>query len=120
MLRHALAHHGQVARTAACNACRHSDQRLARSLLLAHERARTDEFRTTHEFAGAMLGVRAEITIAAGQLQRAGFIRYKRGCIEVADRHGSESAACECHGIVRRACGALLGPPAGSKGVYRR
>ena len=120
LLRYALAHFEQVARTAACNGRHHTDQRLARWLLMAHDRAKDDEFPMTHEFLAMMLGVRrAGITIAAGQLQKAGFIRYERGCIEVTDRPGLESVACECYGIVRRAQDRLLGPPAGLKGVYR-
>jgi CRP-like cAMP-binding protein len=120
LLRYALVHHGQVARTAACNGRHHTDQRLARWLLMAHDRAEGDEFPMTHEFLSMMLGVRrAGVTVAAGQLQKAGFIRYERGCITVTDRPGLESAVCECYGVVRRACDALLGPPAGSRGVYR-
>ena len=120
LLRYALVHHGQVARTAACNGRHHIDQRLARWLLMAHDRARTDEFPMTHEFLAMMLGVRrAGITVAAGQLQRAGFIRYERGCVEVTDRPGLESASCECYGVVRRAQERLLGPPPGTRGVYR-
>jgi CRP-like cAMP-binding protein len=121
LLRYALVHHGQVARTAACNGRHHTDQRLARWLLMAHDRAKTDEFPMTHEFLSMMLGVRrAGITVAAGQLQKAGFIRYERGCIEVTDRPGLESASCECYGVVRRAYDDLLGPPEGTRGVYRR
>jgi hypothetical protein len=69
-----------------------------------------------------MLGVRrAGITVAAGALQKAGFIRYERGCIEVTDRPGLESASCECYGVVRRAQDRLLGPPEGAtRGEYRR
>jgi CRP-like cAMP-binding protein len=119
LLRYALVHHGQVARTAACNGRHHTDQRLARWLLMAHDRATKDEFPMTHEFLSMMLGVRrAGISVAAGQLHKAGLIRYERGCIEVTDRPGLEAAACECYGIVRRARDALLGP-AGSKEVYR-
>jgi CRP-like cAMP-binding protein len=121
LLRYALVHQGQVARTAACNGRHHTDQRLARWLLMAHDRSQGDEFPMTHEFLSMMLGVRrAGITVAAGQLQKAGFIRYERGCIEVTDRPGLESAACECYGVVRRAQDSLLGPPAASRGVYRR
>ena len=102
LLRYALIHHGQVARTAACNGRHHTDQRLARWLLMAHDRARMDEFPMTHEFLSLMLGVRrAGITVAAGQLQKAGFIRYERGCIAVTDRPGLEGAACECYALVR-------------------
>jgi hypothetical protein len=74
----------------------------------------------THEFLGLMLGLRrAGITIAAGVLQKAGFIRYARGHMEVTDRPGLESVACECYGVVRRAQDQLLGLPPGSRGVYR-
>jgi CRP-like cAMP-binding protein len=121
LLRYALVHHGQVARTAACNGRHHTDQRLARWLLMAHDRVEADEFPMTHEFLSMMLGVRrAGITVAAGQLQKAGFIRYERGCIEMTDRSGLESASCECYGVVRRAYDDLLGPPEGTRGVYRR
>ena len=120
LLRYALVHHGQVARTAACNGRHHTDQRLARWLLMAHDRARTDEFPMTHEFLGLMLGVRrAGITVAAGQFQKAGFIHYERGCIDVTDRPGLESVACECYGIVRRASDRLFGVAEGWRSTYR-
>jgi CRP-like cAMP-binding protein len=122
LLRYALVHHGQVARTAACNGRHHTEQRLARWLLMAHDRSEGDEFPMTHEFLSMMLGVRrAGVTVAAGVLQRAGFIRYERGHMEVTDRPGLESASCECYGVVRRAYDGLLGPPpGGAGGVYRR
>jgi CRP-like cAMP-binding protein len=124
LLRYALVHHGQVARTAACNGRHHVEQRLARWLLMAHDRTTgNDEFPMTHEFLSMMLGVRrAGITIAAGQLQKAGFIRYERGCIEVTDRPGLESVACECYGVARRASDILLGEASatGPRGEYRR
>ena len=122
LLRYALVHHGQVARTAACNGRHHTEQRLARWLLMAHDRSEGDDFPMTHEFLSMMLGVRrAGVTVAAGVLHRAGFIRYDRGRIEVTDRAGLEAATCECYGVVRRAYERLLGPPPGSaRGVYRR
>jgi CRP-like cAMP-binding protein len=123
LLRYALFHHGQVARTAACNGRHHVDQRLARWLLMAHDRADGDEFPMTHDFLSTMLGVRrAGVTVAAGQLQKAGFIRYERGRIEITDRPGLESVTCECYGTVRRAFGTLFGVATGSgpSGEYRR
>ena len=50
-----------------------------------------------------MLGVRrAGVTIAAGVLQKAGFIRYHIGQMTITDRPGLESVACECYGIIKR------------------
>jgi CRP-like cAMP-binding protein len=120
LLRYALVHHGQVARTAACNGRHHIDQRLARWLLMAHDRSEGDEFAMTHEFLSMMLGVRrAGITVTAGTLQKAGLIRYNRGRIEVTDRPGLESVACECYGIVRRASDRLFGMAVRSRDTYR-
>ena len=120
LLRYALVHHGQVARTAACNGRHHTEERLARWLLIAHDRAEVDDLPMTHELLSMMLGVRrAGVTVAAGALQRAGLIRYERGRIQITDRPGLEAAACECYGIARRAQDRLLGLPAGAAGVYR-
>ena len=121
LLRYALAHFEQVARTAACNNLHHTEQRLARWLLMAHDRVEGDKFPMTHEFLSMMLGVRrAGVTVAAGTLQKAGLIRYAAGRMEITDRPGLEAAACECYGIARRAHDRLLGPPAGTSRPYWR
>ncbi|MCI0755057.1 Crp/Fnr family transcriptional regulator [Teichococcus vastitatis] len=115
LLRYALAHFEQVARTGACNGRHPIDQRLARWLLMAHDRAGGDAFPMTHEFLSMMLGVRrAGVTVAAGLLQKAGHIRYERGRIEITNRTGLEACACECYGAARRAQDRLLHslPPA--------
>jgi hypothetical protein len=57
--------------------------------------------------------------VSAGHLQKAGFIRYERGRIEVTDRPGLESVACECYGMVRRASDRLLNPELARRDVYR-
>jgi CRP-like cAMP-binding protein len=114
LLRYAHAHHAQVAQTAACNGHHLLEERLARWLLMAHDRARTDEFPMTQEFMSLMLGVRrAGVSVAAGILQKAGVIGYKHGCVTVLDRSGLEAAACECYSTVRRQFEHLLGAPAG-------
>ncbi|HEX2525464.1 MAG TPA: Crp/Fnr family transcriptional regulator [Geminicoccus sp.] len=121
LLRYVMLHHGQVARTAACNGRHHTDQRLARWLLMSHDRAEGDEFPMTHEFLSMMLGVRrAGITIAAGALQKAGMISYRGGRMRITDRPGLESSACECYGISRRASERLFGLNAGTRGEYWR
>jgi CRP-like cAMP-binding protein len=120
MLRYALVHHGQVARSA-CNGRHTTEQRLARWMLMAHDRAEGDRFPITHEFLSMMLSVRrAGVSVAAGRLQKAGFIRYDRGQMEITDRPGLESASCECYGIVRRASERLLQPGGSARSAYRR
>jgi CRP-like cAMP-binding protein len=114
LLRYMLALHLQITQTAACNGRHDLEERLARWLLLAHDRAESDRFPMTQEFIAMMLGVRrAGVSVAASILQKAGVIGYKHGCITVLDRSGLEDAACECYGTVQRQFERLLGQPAG-------
>jgi CRP-like cAMP-binding protein len=111
--RYALAFQAQVTLTAACNARHPIEQRLARWLLIAHDRAEADEFRMTHEFISMMLGVRRPgVSLAAGVLQKAGLISYVRGLMAVTDRPGLEAASCECYHTARREFARLLGTAA--------
>ena len=113
LLRYALAFHGLVAQTAACNARHVLEQRLARWLLTAHDRAEGDELPLTQEFLSMMLGVRrAGVTVAAGVLRDGGLIRYAHGHVTVLDRPGLEAACCECHRATRDEFERLLGPAA--------
>ena len=117
LLRYALAFHAQVTLTAACNARHAIDQRLARWLLTAHDRAGADEFAMTHELLSLMLGVRRPgVTVAAGMLQKAGLIHYARGRMTITDRLGLEAASCECYQTVRHEYARLLGPGAAKRG----
>ena len=94
--RYTLALMGQMARTAGCNRVHPVDERLARWLLMTHDRVGADEFPLTHEFIAAMLGVRRpSVTVAAGMLQQAGLIDYRRGDMRILDRARLEEAACE-------------------------
>lgn len=91
---------GVVMQSTGCNAAHTVEQRLAKWLLLAHDRMEADEFSITQEFAAMMLGAtRPTVTGAAVNLQRAGLIRYHRGRVRVLDRAGLEDASCECYRV---------------------
>ena len=109
MLRYTQALIAQVAQTAVCNRHHSIDQQLCRLLLLTLDRIPADELRMTQELIARLLGVRREgITDAAGKLQSAGLIRYRRGHISVLDRVGLEARSCECYGVVRKEMNRLL------------
>lgn len=93
----------QMAQTAACNRHHSVEQQLCRWLLLTLDRLPSNELTMTQELVASMLGVRREgITEAAGKLQRAGLISYRRGHIAVLDRTALERHACECYAVVRK------------------
>ncbi|MES2000043.1 MAG: Crp/Fnr family transcriptional regulator [Pseudomonadota bacterium] len=102
LLRYTQARITQVSQTAVCNRHHSVEQQLCRWLLLALDRLSSNELTMTQELIASMIGVRREgITEAAGQLQQAGFIRYRRGHITVLDRSGLESRVCECYAVVK-------------------
>jgi CRP-like cAMP-binding protein len=110
LLRYALAVNEEVAQTAACNGRHVLEQRLARWILMAHDRADSDEVPMTQDFLAMMLCVhRPGVTIALGHLQKNALIRSSRGNITITDRPGLEDATCECYGKVRRRFEDLLG-----------
>jgi CRP-like cAMP-binding protein len=109
LLRYTQALITQVSQTAVCNRHHSVEQQLCRWLLLTLDRLPSNELTMTQELIASMLGVRREgITEAAGHLQQAGFIRYRRGHITVQDRSGLESRVCECYAVVKNEHDRLL------------
>lgn len=110
LLRYVDAFHVQVAQSAACNSRHQIEQRLARWLLMTHDRVESDRFFMTQEFMSTMLGVRRPgVTLAIGALQRAGLVRHSKGNVQVLDRPGLEAASCECYEAVQRRFDWLMG-----------
>jgi CRP-like cAMP-binding protein len=108
--RFSLALTAQISQSVLCNHAHPMEERICRWLLMAHDRAGGDEIRLTQRFLADMLGVRRPtVTVAAGMLQKAGYIGYSRGTVRVLDRQGLEDTACECYYVVnQRLCDLLL------------
>ena len=102
----------QIAQTAVCNRHHAVEQQLCRWLLMALDRTPSGELTLTQELVAGVLGVRREaVTLAAGKLQQAGYIRYRRGHLSVLDRHGLEANACECYAVVKKELSRLAAAP---------
>ena len=100
--RYFQSHLVQVSNSAACNRVHNVEERLARWLLLCHDRTAQNRLPLTHEFLSQMLGTgRATVSLAAEILQRSKLIIYSRGKVDILDRKGLEGAACECYQTIR-------------------
>lgn len=86
----------------ACNRLHEVEKRLARRLLMLQDRVQEEVLLITQEFLAEMLGSRrTTVTLAAGALQRSGFIEYQRGRVHILDRNRLEMAACECYPVIQ-------------------
>jgi len=91
---------GVLMQSTGCNAAHSVEQRLAKWLLMAHDRMEAEEFLITQEFVAMMLGAtRQTVTGLAGSLQKGGLISYHRGRVRILDRAGLEEASCECYRV---------------------
>jgi len=99
----------QMSLSSACNRFHTLNSRLARWLLMTHDRVGSDEFRLTQEFMSSMLGVRREgVNKVAGHLQREKLISYSRGHVMVLNRRGLEKVSCDCYRTIRAESESLL------------
>lgn len=88
----------QISANAVCAHFHQVEARLARWLLMSHDRIQNDELYLTHQFLAEMLGVRrSSITVAAGYLQANGIILYNRGRLHILDRQGLLARSCSCY-----------------------
>ena len=103
LLRYLSAFITQLTQSVACNTLHALENRLARWLLMTHDRVQANQFSLTHELLALMLGVRrASVTVAARKLQEERLIQYTHGKITVLDRAGLEKASCECYQAVKK------------------
>ncbi|QOC24221.1 Crp/Fnr family transcriptional regulator [Wenzhouxiangella sp. AB-CW3] len=99
----------QISQSATCNRYHTITQQLARWLLIAIDHLPQQQLQLTQEQIAHSLGVRREgVTEAAGRLQKAGLIEYRRGRINVINRAGLERVCCECYKTVKRETERLL------------
>ena len=98
--------------TALSNAVHPIDERLARWLLMCHDRCIGNEMTLTHEFLSIMLAVRRpSVTTALHVLEGNGFIRAERGLITICDRQGLEEFARDAYGRPEAEYRRLIGSP---------
>jgi hypothetical protein len=110
LIRHEQALFAQAQQSAACNASHGVEARLSRWLLRTRDLADGDKLELTQEFLAQMLGVRrTSVSLVANTLQSAGFIRYRRGRVEVTNLEGLRETACECYETVKSHSERLLG-----------
>jgi CRP-like cAMP-binding protein len=99
-----------ISQNSACNRRHSVEERAIRWLLMTHDQVSEDSFELTHHFFSQMLGVRrATITVTAGGLQEAGFIKYHRGVVTILNRAGLMDVCCECYAIIRNEYARQLG-----------
>ena len=102
LIRHEQVLLAQAQQSAGCNASHSVEARMCRWLLRLRDLTGSDELKLTQEFLAQMLGVRrSSVSVVAGTLQSAGFIRYKRGNIRLLDVEQLQQGACECHETVK-------------------
>lgn len=91
----------QKAQVALCNAKHEIDKRLARWLLLAHDRVAGNLLPVTHDLLAMMLGVRrAGVSEALATLEGKGVISKTRGALKIVSLEGLKAHACECYRII--------------------
>jgi CRP-like cAMP-binding protein len=103
LTRYALVQGMQLAQTAACNRLHSLEQRMARWLLLSHDRADSMILTMTHERLAGLLGSdRPSISDIASMLQEKGMISYRRGIVNIVNRRKLQALSCECYEVIQQ------------------
>ncbi len=110
-VRYALTLGEQIAYTALSNAVHPIDERLARWLLMCHDRSDSDDLALTHEYMSIMLTVRRpSVTSSLHVLEGNGFIRSERGYVTIRNRKALEEFAGDAYGKPEAVYRRLIGP----------
>jgi len=101
-----------VSQLAGCQRLHEAQERLARWLLMANDRAGSETLNFTQEFLAMMLGAqRTTVTAVAGELQRRGLIEYRRARVKILNRKALEKIACDCYRVTQQLYGGLYKQP---------
>jgi CRP-like cAMP-binding protein len=93
----------QFSQNAACNRLHNIRQRLARWLLVTHDRLDTDIIATTHDFLSKMIGTdRPTVSVAVAEFEREGLITRSRGALQIVNRPGLEQQSCKCYATFKQ------------------
>jgi CRP-like cAMP-binding protein len=102
LIRHEQLLLAQAQQSAGCNASHKVEERMCRWLLRMRDLTGSEDLQLTQEFLAQMLGVRrTSVSVVANTLQKAGFIRYRRGNIRLLDIEQLKEGACECYETVK-------------------
>lgn len=111
LLRYAGVYANQTCLTALSNAVHQVNERLARWILMCHDRVDSDDIPLTHEFLSIMLAVRRPtVTTGLHVLEGNHFIRSERGYVTVRNRHALEQFAGDAYGQPEAEYRRLIGP----------
>lgn len=102
LVRHLSIHAVEESQNTACNRLHGLEQRLAKLLLMLHDRLDTDDISTTHDFLSKMIGAdRTNVSLAIGDFENRGMLTRRRGFIDIRSRQMLEKESCECYQIFK-------------------